>query len=175
MRQLSHWWVRPNSWNTLLRRLLWRPHPVRALAGIRIVHIDAGCLHSVALSQELHATRGFAPREDGALYAWGAPLQVAHLKGLIWSCESAGRHTNNDGHCPIRGPSVDVWWPLFQLLQVSWVPRLVAPSPKLPLVRIGAVAAGGAGPSKARCVARGWHSMTTAAPSSPWHGKRGGW
>lgn len=31
-------------------------------------------------------------------------------------------------------------------LQVSWVPRLVAPSPKLPLVRIGTAAAGGGEP-----------------------------
>jgi hypothetical protein len=28
-------------------------------------------------------------------------------------------------------------------VQVSWVPRLVAPSPKLPLVRVGTAAAGG--------------------------------
>ncbi|CAJ1419039.1 unnamed protein product [Effrenium voratum] len=100
LRQLSHWWV--------------RPHPVRALAGIRIVHIDSGCLHSVALSQ------------DGALYAWGAPLQAG----------------TSSTRARLRS-------------EVSWVPRLVAPSPKLPLVRLGTVAAGG------------WHSMATAAPSSP--------
>ena len=28
-----------------------RPHPIRALSGVHIVHIDAGCLHSLALSQ----------------------------------------------------------------------------------------------------------------------------
>ena len=31
----------------------------------------------------------------------------------------------------------------MELVQVSWVPRLVAPSPKLPLVRVGTAAAGG--------------------------------
>lgn len=36
------------------------------------------------------------------------------------------------------GPS-----PGVALAQVSWVPRLVAPSPKLPLVKIGSAAAGG--------------------------------
>lgn len=102
LRQLSHWWV--------------RPHPIRALSGVHIVHIDAGCLHSLALSQ------------DGALYAWGAPLQAA-------TSRSAGNVQS------VRS-------------EVSWVPRLVAPSPKLPLVRVGTAAAGG------------WHSMTTAVPSS---------
>ena len=102
LRQLSHWWV--------------RPHPIRALSGVHIVHIDAGCLHSLALSQ------------DGALYAWGAPLQAATAR--------SGSNVQS-----VRS-------------EVSWVPRLVAPSPKLPLVRIGTAAAGG------------WHSMTTAVPSS---------
>lgn len=103
LRQLSHWWV--------------RPHPIRALVGIRVVHVDAGCLHSLALSQ------------DGAVYAWGAPLQ-------------AGTSQNNSALKGTRS-------------QVSWIPRLVAPSPKLPLVRVGAVAAGG------------WHSIATATPASP--------
>lgn len=103
LRQLSHWWV--------------RPHPIRALSGVHIVHIDAGCLHSLALSQ------------DGALYAWGAPLQA----GASQSASNAQSARS----------------------EVSWVPRLVAPSPKLPLVRVGTAAAGG------------WHSMTTAIPSSP--------
>eukprot|EP00930_Biecheleria_cincta_P057367 TRINITY_DN43318_c0_g1_i1.p1 TRINITY_DN43318_c0_g1~~TRINITY_DN43318_c0_g1_i1.p1 ORF type:complete len:1350 (-),score=217.80 TRINITY_DN43318_c0_g1_i1:35-4024(-) len=102
LRQLSHWWV--------------RPHPIRALHNIRIVHIDAGCLHSVALSQ------------DGALFAWGAPLQAAS--------STASQAVN-------------------RRLEVSWIPRLVAPSPKLPLAKIGIASAGG------------WHSMITAAPCSP--------
>eukprot|EP00438_Fugacium_kawagutii_P033582 Skav205232 [mRNA] locus=scaffold1794:134661:139684:+ [translate_table: standard] len=34
LRQLSHWWV--------------RPHPIRALSGVHIVHIDAGCRGSPA-------------------------------------------------------------------------------------------------------------------------------
>lgn len=100
LKQLPHWWVRPCA--------------IRALAGTRLVHIDAGCLHSVALSH------------DGALYAWGAPMQtsVGSSRGIL-----PGR------------------------LEVSWLPRLVAPGPKLPLVQIGTVAAGG------------WHSMVTAVPS----------
>lgn len=102
LRQLSHWWV--------------RPHPIRALQQIRIVHIDAGLLHSVALSQ------------DGALFAWGAPLQAASS-----TASQAGNRR----------------------LEVSWIPRLVAPSPKLPLARVGIASAGG------------WHSMITAAPYSP--------
>ncbi|CAE8600777.1 unnamed protein product, partial [Polarella glacialis] len=103
LRQLSLWWVRPCA--------------VKALQDVRIVHISAGCLHSLALSQ------------DGALFAWGAPLQAGTAK--------TSRRALSNG------------------VEVSWVPRLVAPSPKLPLVRIGTASAGG------------WHSMATAAPCSP--------
>lgn len=117
LRQLSHWWVRRGGpvslcgcanvhrskhidhsheyFMLLAFDQSWgRPHPVRALAGIRIVHIDSGCLHSVALSQAAwhviplrcltaRPTQFVRPRkccpQDGALYAWGAPLQA---KGL---------------------------------------------------------------------------------------------
>mmetsp|Transcript_112061 Transcript_112061/g.357669 ORF Transcript_112061/g.357669 Transcript_112061/m.357669 type:complete len:914 (+) Transcript_112061:2-2743(+) len=97
LRSLYQWWV--------------RPAPVRALLGIRIVHVAAGCLHSVAFSQ------------DGALFAWGAALQA--------------------GVAEVSGP------------EAAWIPRLLAPSPKMPLVRVGTVAAGG------------WHSLVTATPSCP--------
>jgi len=103
LRQLPYWWV--------------RPRPIKALASMRIVHIDAGCLHSVALSA------------DGALFAWGAVLQAG--------ASTLGQRPG--GERP----------------EVSWVPRLLAPSPKLPLVRVGTVSAGG------------WHSLATATPCCP--------
>mmetsp|Transcript_118921 Transcript_118921/g.296718 ORF Transcript_118921/g.296718 Transcript_118921/m.296718 type:complete len:1283 (-) Transcript_118921:31-3879(-) len=103
LRTLPHWWVRP----TLLRALL----------GTKVVFIAAGCLHSLALSQ------------DGALFAWGASLQSGA------SASSASVSADK--------------------LEKSWVPRLLAPSPKLPLVRIGSVSAGG------------WHSLVSAMPSCP--------
>lgn len=103
LRELPYWWV--------------RPMPVKALDSFRVVHIDAGCLHSVALTQE------------GFLFAWGAPLQAG-------ACAPSGRSA------PERP-------------EVSWVPRLLAPSPKVPLTRVGTASAGG------------WHSLATAAPFCP--------
>lgn len=103
LRSLPYWWV--------------RPRPVRSLASCRVVHIDAGCLHSLALTQ------------DGVLFAWGAMLQAG----------GCGPHSKPGADRP----------------EASWVPRLLAPGPKLPLVRIGAASAGG------------WHSLATAAPSCP--------
>lgn len=100
IRHLPYWWV--------------RPRPIKALNGTRIVHISAGCLHSVAMSHH------------GCLYAWGATLQT----GLAARAHGEGA-------------------------QVSWVPRLLSPSPRLPLVRVGHVAAGG------------WHSMACAAICCP--------
>lgn len=41
------------------------------------------------------------------------------------------------------------------LLPEAWVPRLLSPSPKLPLVHISSISAGG------------WHSLATARPSCP--------
>lgn len=103
LRMVPYWWVRPS--------------PIRGLIGTRVVFIAAGCLHSIALSQ------------DGALFSWGAALQA--------------------------GASATATPAVADRLEVSWVPRLVAPSPKLPLVRIGTVSAGG------------WHSLATAMPSCP--------
>lgn len=100
IRHLPYWWV--------------RPRPIRALNGTRVVHISAGCLHSVAMSH------------SGALYAWGATLQA----GL------APRAQGDQA-------------------QVSWIPGLLAPSPRLPLMRVGHAAAGG------------WHSMACAVVACP--------
>lgn len=106
LKELPYWWV--------------RPMPIRALASFRVVHIDAGCLHSVALTQE------------GFLFAWGAPLQSG-------ACALPSGRARSEAERP----------------EVFWVPRLLAPGPKLPLARVGTVSAGG------------WHSLATAAPFCP--------
>eukprot|EP00929_Paragymnodinium_shiwhaense_P118624 TRINITY_DN90539_c0_g1_i1.p1 TRINITY_DN90539_c0_g1~~TRINITY_DN90539_c0_g1_i1.p1 ORF type:complete len:1456 (-),score=250.84 TRINITY_DN90539_c0_g1_i1:160-4296(-) len=103
LRQLPHWWVRPVL--------------IKALSGMRVVHIAAGCLHSVALTRE------------GVLYAWGSLLQ-------------AGVASTVGSRPGFSGPP-----------EVAWIPRLLAPSPKLPLVSVTSASAGG------------WHSMATVKPS----------
>mmetsp|Transcript_48627 Transcript_48627/g.89615 ORF Transcript_48627/g.89615 Transcript_48627/m.89615 type:complete len:1291 (+) Transcript_48627:45-3917(+) len=100
LRALPHWWV--------------RPAPIRALAGNHVIHIAAGCLHSLALTAE------------GCLFAWGAALQA--------------------GVTPADASQVRP--------EAAWIPRLLAPSPKMPLVRVKTATAGG------------WHSLAAATSST---------
>eukprot|EP00927_Polykrikos_kofoidii_P043480 TRINITY_DN37556_c0_g1_i1.p1 TRINITY_DN37556_c0_g1~~TRINITY_DN37556_c0_g1_i1.p1 ORF type:complete len:1416 (-),score=178.09 TRINITY_DN37556_c0_g1_i1:131-3763(-) len=111
LQSLPHWWVRPCQ--------------VKALLGMRVVHISAGCLHSIALTRE------------GVLFCWGARLQVG-----VGGGSGGGFTASSRGTLPPQN-----------LAEAAWVPRLMAPSPKLPLLRVTSASAGG------------WHSLLTAVPS----------
>eukprot|EP00971_Amphidinium_carterae_P202843 4025251-Amphidinium_carterae.1 len=70
------------------------------------------------------------------------------------SAHELGLHESTILHCSVTGVTPAESSRVEARPEAAWIPRLLAPSPKMPLVQVKAAAAGG------------WHSLAAATPST---------